>query len=711
MAGDLLFSVGIDATPLDVGVAKVEQRLEAAGVKFAEVPTKYANASAKAFEEIFSAEEKLARYRQDEAFRRMSNEEKLSVLRQQAFSILTKAQEIEGQSAEKSNLLLQYEQKKTAIFDINQKIQAQSLAEQKEQTDQVDQQGKKYTGLTGTLELIKKGFKDIGVSIQGAGIGVAFAALISMGKQAINNAQEQRDLYERMRQPLDANTASLAKFGDALDMAKKGAVSLVGYVVSGYTLIGETIGSAINRMRGIDEAQEKLNESTEREAKYQEEKLKKLKQEQYDREKIRDIAKENAEAARKYAYDALNDEQQWSALVQRNIALRQQINDLQRSGHADSVKFQQLQKELIEQNTALRAKDLQLVKETADKQIAAINIVAPLAITQAEKMNILKAQERTLQIQLQQEKEKGFKTDETSSKLQALAVQQVMLQREYTEKIAFDNERVLEIVRIQYKEKTKGLTEVEAAVLRMYRDQTKERENQMKIDELILVKRQRGLTPEEQKSLDILLKQEKTIEKQLGYAQANLDTAIKRKNEEDLTVTPLEKQLKKLQEQGVSSEQIVATLIGRGAKERDILAVLEAQTSEIGKQFAIRRTGTEYEGQSDTALQGVISRLKQQIADIERNEFGKPGGVGGKAKPLEWYGLQAELFNAQKALEERMTIRNYANLRGEDAARFKYGDTDTDQALRAVQSEVTKQRVTMEQLLKSFNESVASLKK
>jgi hypothetical protein len=68
MSSDLMYSVGLDATPLEAGVTQVERRLEDAGVKFAEAPRKYANESAKAFEEVFAAEGKLSKYRDEVAF-------------------------------------------------------------------------------------------------------------------------------------------------------------------------------------------------------------------------------------------------------------------------------------------------------------------------------------------------------------------------------------------------------------------------------------------------------------------------------------------------------------------------------------------------------------------------------------------------------------------------------------------------------------------
>jgi hypothetical protein len=632
-------------------------------------------------------------------------------LRQQALGLLSRAQDIEGQSAEKSELLLQYEQKKTAIFDINQKVAAEALAQQKENTGEGEKQTKQYTGFRGLLDSVKDGFKGIGISIKGAGIGIVIGAIVAATRQAINEAQALRTEYEKIRKPLDEGRAALARWGDGIDFIKKTAKDTFSYLLGNIAQTSEMVGSFINRMRGISEVQEKIAEAGEREADYQEARAKRLKEEQFDREKILGLAKEVGEAQRKAAFDALNDEKQWSALVEKNIQLRLQINELQRTGHADTVKFQQLQKELIEQNTALRAKDLQLVKDTFAKQVEAINTIAPLAITHQEKLNILKAQESAYLTELQQLKEKGFKTDETSAKLQANAVQQVMLQRDYTEKLALDNDRVLEAVRLQYKEKTKGLSEIEAAVLRMYKEQTKERENQAKIEELILVKRQRGLTPEEQKSLDLLLKQEKSIEKQITLAQSNIDAAIKRKNEEDLTVTSLEKQVKALQDQGTSSDQIVATLIGRGAKEEDVLKVLEAQKKNLEDQQAlvmsIKRIGTEYEQQTDIALEGVISRLKAQLDAIKQKNATLPV----QDRDPFAAALEAEYRNALNVLSQRRAIRNFADARGEDAARFRYGDSLTDQALRSLQDEQTKTRVTIEQLLKSFQNSIAATPK
>lgn len=83
--------------------------------------------------------------------------------------------------------------------------------------------------------------------------------------EAIKQAQETRDKLEELHRPVDNATASLARFGDGLKDVKGLAVDAVGFLVGGFTQIGDLIGSGINRLRGISEAEENINERSNRE--------------------------------------------------------------------------------------------------------------------------------------------------------------------------------------------------------------------------------------------------------------------------------------------------------------------------------------------------------------------------------------------------------------------------------------------------------------
>jgi hypothetical protein len=96
----------------------------------------------------------------------------------------------------------------------------------------------------------------------------------------------------------------------------------------------------------------------------------------------------------------------------------------------------------------------------------------------------------------------------------------------------------------------------------------------------------------------------------------------------------------------------------------------------------VSRRGQGYEAQSDESLEGVRARLRQQIQQINESQFGRAGGVGGKAKPAELYILEAELFSIEKEIAARRQVTDFARRFGEGRARQEFGDTLTDRALR-----------------------------
>jgi len=103
---------------------------------------------------------------------------------------------------------------------------------------------------------LKDALKSMGVTIKGAGIGAAFALLISGAKEAIANATALRDKLRETGQPIDSATRSMAAFGDGLKGIKQFGIDAVGFLIGGFTQLGDVIGSAINRVRGISEAEE-----------------------------------------------------------------------------------------------------------------------------------------------------------------------------------------------------------------------------------------------------------------------------------------------------------------------------------------------------------------------------------------------------------------------------------------------------------------------
>lgn len=467
MSNDLSYSVGVDPTDLNTGVAAVEARLQASGQKFEEMPRKYQKAvyeafeaskvaeneweqlkiqhaqqeearlgkraadSAAVFEAEFArqeqlaaeqlaaaeaeraAEQKLAAYRADVAFARMTNEEKLAVIRQEALVIQGKLQSGELKGVELANTQLQYEQKKSAIYDLNAKIAAETAATLKDQTAEVVQQ----PGLLGKIQAagdtVKKTFASMGVELKGIGIGVVAAAFTKFATEAIQSAQKLRDENERMGKPIDAATRSMAALGDALGGVKAAGSATVGFLVGGFTQLGDLIGSGINRLRGISEAQENIAVQTERAANAAEARVAKLKEEQHDVEKVAAARQAASDAEAQAAFAQLSAAEQLNARLAENFKLREQLRNTEK----DTLAYYERQKALTENLTQLHELDLKLREEAKKKEDELAQKVT--ALKDARRLS----QEQELELFELQRKKASELTAEEQSRLAVLRLQ------------------------------------------------------------------------------------------------------------------------------------------------------------------------------------------------------------------------------------------------------------------------------------------------
>ena len=114
------------------------------------------------------------------------------------------------------------------------------------------------------IEDTKKSLKGFGGASLVNTIGVA--GVIAGFKAVLNTAQEVRDELEKMGKPVNAATASVARYGDAWDQIKKTLSEAAVFSLSIFTRTGEAIGSFINRMRGITAEQEAQWEQSARDA-------------------------------------------------------------------------------------------------------------------------------------------------------------------------------------------------------------------------------------------------------------------------------------------------------------------------------------------------------------------------------------------------------------------------------------------------------------
>ena len=114
------------------------------------------------------------------------------------------------------------------------------------------------------IEDTKKSLKGFGGASLVNTIGVA--GVIAGFKAVLNNAQEVRDELEKMGKPVDAATASVARYADSWDEVKKALASTAVSGLGFFTQVGEGIGSLINRMRGVTAEQEKQRDQSAKDA-------------------------------------------------------------------------------------------------------------------------------------------------------------------------------------------------------------------------------------------------------------------------------------------------------------------------------------------------------------------------------------------------------------------------------------------------------------
>lgn len=162
------------------------------------------------------------------------------------------------------------------------------------------------------------------------------------------------------------------------------------------------------------------------------------------------------------------------------------------------------------------------------------------------------------------------------------------------------------------------------------------------------------------------------------------------------------KDAKKLEDAGTKVSKAIKEAI---PEKIEVVPSPELKSVFDGIKGVIGRKGAAYEQQSDAALEGVAARIKKQLSDYEIASFGTPGGVGGKATPIEIYGLRNELAQVERELALRRSVEDYASRFGEDAARRQFGDSATTRAL----ADLTKDSTRTAGAVESTNERLRKL--
>jgi hypothetical protein len=691
--------IGGDYSGLTEAVTGAEGEIKNLDAKFAtlganmtKVPQAFADENKKAMEQILSGEERLAAYRDKTAFSRMTDEQKLGVLRADGMKILDRISAIEGESVEKTALQLQFEKKKTEIYDLNNKVTADGLITQKEATKETGDHKEKATGLSGVVESLKKGFKDMGVSIQGAGIGIAFATFISLGKEAINNAQKQRDEWEKMGKPLDASTASLARLGDTIDSAKKGAVAAVGAVIGFVTQTGEWWGSAINRMQGVTAEQEKIAAESQRAADAMQKRADATRAEKMDVDKLHAAHVALNESNKAYAESKMTAEQRHNALLADAIELTRKINVDKKAG-LDPVEWET---KLLEKQKEIRGSNLGLIESESAQRIAAINASAALETTHEGKMRAVKSERIVLEDTLRKTIEATGRTSEQTRgvelRLQENIGKELQMQRELIQKqgedrakMTLDGREYEKLLQLQAKSAL-GLTKVERDQLEILTLKTKEKELQFKIDDMIAKRRtQTGaeVSAEEDKTLAAIIQQRDKIAEQIGL-KSNLANVTKNAQ------LPAEKEITEEKEK----QAVIDARAAEAARYAAALTRHEAATKSLG--ISVKSDFSQY---STAELQGFVQKARQKADDLVNPALNyQRGGPVVYLDRLESGRLNVEANSAQKELDLRKEIQDYGRRMGDVATIMKYGDAQTDRAFRAFTVGADKTNTILERL-------------
>lgn len=159
----------------------------------------------------------------------------------------------------------------------------------------------------------------------------------------------------------------------------------------------------------------------------------------------------------------------------------------------------------------------------------------------------------------------------------------------------------------------------------------------------------------------------------------------------------LEDQVKELQKQGMSREQMIETLKAQGHHEDEILKKIQKQNQELQIGFQIR--GRYDEDLSTRALEDKVRTLQKSVADRERSLFGQPGGVGGGGVPYDplLNFERTQLSEAQAELNARRNLeRNVARYGEEGAAKLYRGNIpEFERLLQLMDPDVSKKQLSL----------------
>jgi hypothetical protein len=648
---------------------------------------KFAKDSAAVFEEVGQAEKSLADFRKQADLQHGAGYRQEIILQREIIELKKVAASMEGTSTEKLNIQLTIEKKALELERmITKELGAQQALSRRgvprktggaaggeEETDGfIENANKKFSDLAKNA---KKAGIDLG---KGFGLGILINQFREWGMVAVENAQKTRDEMEKVGRPIDNATRSLAILGDGISSVKKAGVSAAGFLIGGYAQLGDVLGSVINRMRGISEAQENLRMKSQRDADELEAQAKKMRLENVDPERVRAANKAAAQEQKSFAVEIANETDRLRILKEKVAETENKIN----SGGAEGVKLAELHNELIKQQRDLRSETMKQAEEARAKELSDIANNGKLDLGLTDQMVTLLHTRDALERQLLAV---GKDTVEGKKILLAIDANRVDIaknQLEYESAGRVSTEQQLEVARILAKEdnllsdnqrtaaverarsltlqhqNVKNITSEEHAQLNIFELQTAEKKNQREISE-IMAKGVENLTKDEKRHIQYLYEENKAIDGQVSLQDQILGTKTKITAEDEKQVQLKEEQLQKDK------------------------ALLENAQSGLALS-GIR--GEDLTSADDATLADILRRNNAQKANLQSNQ----GSAFEYGNSLDLRRLENENNRIKAEQKFRSGFRNALDTGGVEAARrmFQGNPLEFDRVLKQFTSGV-----------------------
>jgi hypothetical protein len=421
--------------------------------------------------------------------------------------------------------------------------------------------------------------------------------------------------------------------------------------------------------------------------------------------KLSDVSSQAADASIKNMRATLTEEQRYQLALQERDRLQKQID----VGATAGAKYQ----------LALKEKEIQLAEKVAQIQ-AYVSAQAEKADEERRKAfeEEVKAREAINEKQRKGQMEK-MSMDEREKLIreEIRAIEFLMAQTSTTanEQQRFRNtlvQREAELVDVIAKGRDKHVAALERkaeltfAALPIEEKILTYQESIAQAEYLITTAKMLGLNHDEE---DVIVLENKAALAKLIAEQAGKQTVAAADNTDFLRRQSeiqeiLGKGVGALTEEDKSRLTVLAGQNGVLQQQIEIVGALTEQFTNF--KIGITRTGADYDTQSTTALEGTLSRLRSRL-----NPNGNLPGASSSTNNdifggyLNNAAIKPEIRAIEAELARRREVGSYASRYGEDATRFRYGDADTDKALRDMQESTTRSATALEQISNQLSAS------